>query len=327
MSNPPLISIAVCTYNGATYLKQQLQSLFSQTYKNIEIIVNDDNSDDSTPLILKEFEALYPNFRYQINERNLGYIKNFEKILHYCKGEFIAFCDQDDYWLPNKIEVMLKNFSADDVMMYHDSEFMDENGKLLNKKLSQTSGFIDRKHHHEVVYNNCVAGHAMMFRNVLIKEIVPFPKDIPHDHWVTYVALITGKVGYLSDVLVRYRQHALSITDILDNRKFNSKREELHRKLHNRTKINDARIANIRSINTFKKNTSLDIKLYVQLIELLNKRDEQCFSAPLFRLLFANRKPLFGYLHKNIISITFRIFQESVGNKAKVLWFNLIGKF
>lgn len=327
MSNLPLISIAVCTYNGAAYLKEQLQSLINQTYKNIEIIVNDDKSTDLTPSILKEFETQYPNFRYRINELNVGYAKNFETILQYCKGEFIAFCDQDDYWFPNKIDTMLANFSDDDVMVYHDSEFIDESGLTLNKKLSQTSGYINTKHHHEVVYNNCVAGHALMFRRMLISEIVPFPENIPHDHWVTYIALITGKVSYLREVLVQYRQHALSITDILDKRKFSSKREEFNRKLSNRTKINEVRIAYIKSLSSYEKNTSSDIKLYEQLINSLTKRDEKYFSIALFRLLFINRKTLFGYLHKNIISIFFKILQESTGNKAKVLWFNMFNKF
>lgn len=323
MGKPPLISIAVCTYNGANYLKEQLLSLLNQTYENIEIIVNDDKSDDLTPLILEEFQQQYPNFRFQINEQNIGYAKNFEKILKYCKGEFVAFCDQDDYWLPNKIQTMLTNFSEDEIMIYHDSEFIDENGRYLNKKLSRTSGFINGKHHYEVVYNNCVAGHAMMFRNTLIPKIVPFPQNIPHDHWVTYVALFVGRVGYLSQVLVLYRQHPLSITDILDKRKFASRKEEFYRKLNNRTKINEVRIAYIKSMSSFERNSPSDIKFFEQLIKLLSKRDEQYFSIKLFCILFANREMLFGYLHKNITSIFFKILQESTGNKAKILWFKL----
>src|SRR4051812_33755133 len=105
MSTLPTISVALCTYNGAKYLPAQLASLVQQTHLPIELIVCDDSSTDATPQILKEFAAISPfSVRLQFNEANLGSTKNFEKAIGLCTGAVIATCDQDDVWLPQKLE-------------------------------------------------------------------------------------------------------------------------------------------------------------------------------------------------------------------------------
>src|ERR1700743_1857825 len=107
LPNPYLVSIALCTYNGAAYIEEQLDTLVNQSYPNCEIIVVDDCSKDNTVKILSEYADKYPQVRIHINEKNLGYTRNFEKAIRLCKGEYIALCDQDDIWDPQKIEMQV----------------------------------------------------------------------------------------------------------------------------------------------------------------------------------------------------------------------------
>ena len=113
-----LVSIALCTYNGEAYLKEQLDSLIDQTYPNCEIIIVDDCSKDGTVDILKQYANEYPQIKLYINSENLGYTKNFEKAINLCNGEYIALCDQDDIWDKNKISIMIHRI-GDNILIYY----------------------------------------------------------------------------------------------------------------------------------------------------------------------------------------------------------------
>ena len=133
MDSLPLISIALCTYNGEEFIRQQLNSLLNQTYTNIEIIAVDDFSIDRTVAILQEYAALDRRLNIFTNEHNLGYTNNFEKALNLCNGDLIAICDQDDIWHPDKLKIQSELMSGHE-LLYHDSEFIDESGKSMNLK-------------------------------------------------------------------------------------------------------------------------------------------------------------------------------------------------
>ena len=94
----PLVSIAICTYNGERFLKKQIDSLLNQGYSNIEIIAVDDRSTDRTWDMLQEYAQKDKRVQTYQNEKNLGYARNFEKAITLCKGDFIALADQDDIW-------------------------------------------------------------------------------------------------------------------------------------------------------------------------------------------------------------------------------------
>src|SRR4051812_29514296 len=115
----PLVSIIVCTYNGEQFLEEQLQSVVNQTYPNIEITISDDKSTDQTAAILKKYEEKN-NIQVRYNEMNIGFLKNFELAVGMASGNYIAFCDQDDIWLPNKIERLLGAIS-DHSLVYSNS--------------------------------------------------------------------------------------------------------------------------------------------------------------------------------------------------------------
>jgi Glycosyltransferases involved in cell wall biogenesis len=135
----PLVSIALCTYNGEKFLRKQIDSLLAQTYPHIEVIVCDDASSDGTAGILNSYTD--PGMIKYFNPENIGYIRNFEQAIRHCTGQYIAICDQDDVWKENKIERMLN--SIDDAwLLFSDSELIDEQGLQLGKKLSDLRNLI-----------------------------------------------------------------------------------------------------------------------------------------------------------------------------------------
>src|ERR1700749_3753483 len=103
----PLVSVVLCTYNGDKYLEAQLQSVLTQTYSSLEIIICDDGSTDSTQQLISSYALKDARIRYFFNEKNTGVNKNFEQGFLKAAGEFIAFADQDDIWKPEKIQKQL----------------------------------------------------------------------------------------------------------------------------------------------------------------------------------------------------------------------------
>ncbi|PZX57055.1 glycosyltransferase involved in cell wall biosynthesis [Algoriphagus ratkowskyi] len=209
----PLISIAMCTYNGGKYLRKQLDSLLNQSYPNLEISIYDDCSTDNTMEILEEYSTEYSQIRIHRNKQNLGYQRNFEANLKSCRGEFIAPCDQDDIWELDKIEKLFK-LSEDNILVYHDSELVDENDAPIGYRMTTKLNFVSGKKPEAFLFFNCVSGHAMLFRKSLLEHIFPFPTKGFYDHWIVYVASHFGRIDYLNECLVKYRQHTKNLTDI-----------------------------------------------------------------------------------------------------------------
>lgn len=110
-----MISIAMATYNGEKYLREQLDSILAQTVQDFELVVCDDCSTDSTVRILEEYVEKDARIKIFCNEQNLGFVKNFEKAISLCQGECIALSDQDDVWLPEHLQVLLENIGEKDL--------------------------------------------------------------------------------------------------------------------------------------------------------------------------------------------------------------------
>ncbi|HIQ46074.1 MAG TPA: glycosyltransferase [Sulfurovum sp.] len=201
------ISIALATYNGDTYLQDQLNSYIAQERLPDEMVVCDDVSKDETVAILEAFQKVAP-FEVQIikNETNLGYTKNFEKALSLCSGDIVFFSDQDDVWLPNKISTMEKVFNDNPnvSVLIHDGELVDEN---LNStgltKLGQilSGGYTDE---------GFVTGTLSAIRRDILNIVLPFPDGIAggHDGWVHTIARFVKRRMVIRDVLQKLRRHS-----------------------------------------------------------------------------------------------------------------------
>jgi len=201
-----LVSIALPTYNGEKYLQVLLDSLLAQTYSYLEIIAVDDRSTDKTVELLRQYSLLHPHIKVYVNESNLGFIKNFEKAVSLCNGEYIAMCDQDDYWLPENIIRKVEGIEEYPAV-YCDSFIVHENLDKTGKKISDV--FVCK------TYTNClnytvfsnVYGHAWMFRRSLYLSAPIFPLYITHDWWLAYNGILKGGVKFLPQPLALYRQH------------------------------------------------------------------------------------------------------------------------
>jgi glycosyltransferase involved in cell wall biosynthesis len=241
----PLVSIVMTTYNGEIFLEKQLDSLLAQTYPHIEIIAVDDGSIDKTVAILHDYARRNSNINVFQNEKNLGFVKNFEKGCTLAQGDFLAFCDQDDYWLPEKIEKMV-NAIGSSPMIYCDSILSDSNLESLGTKISdRVIGMPITNCLQQAIFGR-VYGHAILFTRELFQKSFPFFDVITHDWWVSYVATLHGGIKYLPEALVYYRQHEDNVHGAVGNKSRKNKPKE-NKALQKEKAISDARAR----INTF----------------------------------------------------------------------------
>lgn len=208
-----LISIALATYNGSRFLREQLDSILGQSINNFEVVICDDSSTDNTLQILQEYASKDSRFRIFQNQQNLGFKKNFQHILSICKGDFIAFCDQDDIWEPNHLEVLINNIENNDCIGAN-SLIIDENGISQRKTLLEYWPIhimpkdAEQLFQHEL-YSNVIQGTASLIRVSLAKCALPFPDSIKyHDYWFALIAGLNGKCKYIKDVVLKYRRHS-----------------------------------------------------------------------------------------------------------------------
>jgi len=216
------VSIALCTYNGAKYLPQLLDSLLAQSRLPDEVVACDDRSQDETVAILNDYAARAPfSVRVLVNDQNLGAEKNFEKAILYCSGDIVFLADQDDVWAPNKIERIVGEFDKDHEvgMVFCDAEIVDESLQRLGPNLSvftdltlERREIIKRGNLFSILLKgNIVAGPTLALRARYNKVITPIPTDIPgmfNDGWISIVLSMTSKCVFLNEPLVKYRQHA-----------------------------------------------------------------------------------------------------------------------
>lgn len=214
----PLISVALCTYNGERYLREQLDSLLAQSHRNFEIIAVDDGSQDQTPALLQDYARRDTRLRVVLNPVNVGFRRNFSYAMSLCTGDFIAPCDQDDIWLPDKLRTLLAAMGTH-AMVYCDSELIAADGSSLGMRLSERWVMQDILDPAVFVLTNCISGHAMLFRRDLLAGAPPVPEVFFHDWWLAALAASRGGIGCCRQVLVRYRQHDCNVTDVLHVRK------------------------------------------------------------------------------------------------------------
>jgi glycosyltransferase involved in cell wall biosynthesis len=213
-----LVSVVLGTYNGEAYLEEQLRSVLAQTYSNLEIIAIDDGSKDGTVRILREYAAKDARIKVVINEQNLGYIRNFEKGCRLSTGKWIAVCDQDDYWMPAKIEKMVAAI-GEYPMIYCDSVVCDEHLQETGPRISDLVHYQSFDDCRQLCVFSRMYGHATLITRALFDRSSPFIPEMPHDGWLAYHATLFGGVQYLPEVLVKYRQHAANVFGVVGRKR------------------------------------------------------------------------------------------------------------
>ena len=325
MNTQPLVSVALCTYNGERYISSQLDTIINQTYKNIEIIVVDDRSTDNTPTILKRYEQ-EGKIRLYRNETNLGFIKNFEKAISLCTGEYIALSDQDDLWELNKIQVLVNNI-GDCTLIFSDSEFMDSEGKLMGKIKSQFHNFIKGDVSISFIFDTCTPGHAMLFKKKLLDYLFPFPEDMYHDWWVVYTATVLGKIMYVKDSLVKYRQHQNSYTDALGARAVKATgkaRDYIAASVNAREQVINEKIHHLKTFYYNRANSKKNKRFITKLIVAFQQQKKSYIASRLFCMFLLYGDRLFRIQKKSYLKT---IVKSIVGVKLKLVFHKKLSHF
>jgi glycosyltransferase involved in cell wall biosynthesis len=308
----PLISIALCTFNGERHLREQLDSVLAQDWPHLEIIAIDDASTDGTPAILATYAKQDTRIRYSRNERNLGYHLNFETAITRCQGRWIAPCDQDDIWLPHKLSTLAGELGAGrSVLAYGDSELMDEHGHALHQRLSDRMRRFSTDDPVPFWFANNVTGHAMLFERDLLAHALPFPTHLFHDWWLAYVAASTGRISYVDQCLVRYRQHARTMTDITGSRPDTAERTRGFR----RRELADTRTR----LERFAQVPGKGQALTLELLSLWRARESQFVSCRLAWFFWKYRQRIHAISKDSASRKARRAFQYIWGLRTKQL--------
>lgn len=210
------IGVVVTTFNGECFIEEQIESILNQTLKPDLIVVVDDKSTDNTAEIVKKYSLEYNNIKFYQNVQNIGYIQNFEKGISLCNTDYIALCDQDNVWFPEKLEKCFQKLSSAENggLCYHNSALIYEDGKPLNVTLWDLSrgAFPLSKQNARWWITNRIApvpGFAIFFHSDLKKHILPMPgkKFCGHDWWISAVSFFVYTPICIEAPLTYYRLH------------------------------------------------------------------------------------------------------------------------
>jgi len=277
--------------------------LLQQTYPNIEIIISDDGSVDGTKDILRVYEN-DPRFKITYQSENRGAIQNFEYATKQANGEYIAFCDQDDIWLPEKIE-KLYHAIGDQWLVYSDSILIDEEGLSLQKNLSQLRRMYSGKDTRGFIFSNVVWGHTMLVNKQLLPHVMPIPAGIPHDIWFAFKATTLTGIKYLDEPLTLYRQHSKTVTTTIAQKAVTRPHEKRYKDFEEK----------LYWIGLLKNNEKEEKIFYEELYHLFSLKANGRFVWPLFFFMVKHEEILFQFTNKNFLSRMIEIRKQSRGEQ------------
>jgi glycosyltransferase involved in cell wall biosynthesis len=220
MSYKPSIDILLATYNGQKYLAEQINSILTQSHQDWQLLIRDDGSVDDTVNIIKRYVRQYPHKIKMItdNFNHLGAKLNFGKLLEHAQADYIMFCDQDDVWLPRKIEVTLrvmqaaeKNYPNKPIMVHSDSIIVDDNLKVIaGSKWAYEKIWPSKNDNlNRIILQNVATGCTVMINERAKNVSLPISEDaIMHDWWIAIKVAKYGKIVHTPDKLILHRQHS-----------------------------------------------------------------------------------------------------------------------
>jgi glycosyltransferase involved in cell wall biosynthesis len=218
------VDILLSTYNGTKFLAEQIDSIIRQTYKSWTLIIRDDSSTDATKDIIKNY--LLNNNRIILIEdsfKNIGPCQSFAELIKHSTSDYIMFCDQDDIWLPGKIETMLNYAEMETIktnipqLIVSNLKVIDENGKPISDSFWDLQSFSSNKSYlfKDIIAQNKFPGCSMLFNKPLKNICLDIPeKSLMHDWWICLAALAFGKLTRINIPLTLYRQHSSNVVGI-----------------------------------------------------------------------------------------------------------------
>ena len=318
-----MIEILLATYNGERFLPEQIESIISQSFKDYNILASDDNSSDCTFEILRSYESVLGEKIKVVQSNTHSAKENFYNLLDMADAEYIALCDQDDFWESDRLKKSLeaiqrleKRYGKETPILVHsDLEIVDENLNSKNKKMSELTGINEaikyakkeskylytistEKSFSRYLVENNITGNTVIINKALL-DIYKRPEvSFMHDWWLGLIAFTFGKVGFLNECLVKYRQH--------ENNELGAKNPlELHNiKKRNKQRIRENYDCMFAQVEEF-------LRLYKD--ELGKSRSADTYFARKYLNAFANMKS------KNRVSKIRDILKYSFFKSSKIL--------
>lgn len=220
----PLISIAMAVYDGEKYLRQQVDSILHQTMQDFELIMCDDCSKDKSWDVMLSLAKEDDRIRIYRNEHNLGFKKNFEKAISFCKGDYIALSDCDDIWTFDHLETLYNNI-GNNAIACGNALLVDENGDSLGMTLRYQEAFDwnpqndTDKLRSILLFRNPYQGSSMLMPRWFVEKAMPIPNEVDyHDVWFAVFACLCGGISYTDKVILKYRRLNTSVTGLRKKR-------------------------------------------------------------------------------------------------------------
>lgn len=207
-----MVSVCMSTYNGEKYLKRQLDTILEQLGPEDELVISDDSSSDRTIDIIKSYAD--KRIRLFENKHFKSPVFNLEFALKQAGGEYIFLADQDDVWLPGRVQKMSEKLLEYDLVVCN-AFIVDQDEKVIHESYfdwkGSGSGFWKN------LRKNSFLGCALAFNRKILHAVLPFPqKIIMHDVWIGLMAESLGKVDFLDEKLMLYRRHTDNVTASID---------------------------------------------------------------------------------------------------------------
>jgi glycosyltransferase involved in cell wall biosynthesis len=202
----------MAVHNGAAFLRPQLESILGQLRPSDELIVVDDASRDDSLLVLRRIaERRLRVFR---NEHNVGVFGTFERALGLAQGDIVFLSDQDDVWLPGKVDKVLQVFATrpEVTLVASDAMLIDQQGRIIANSFFANRGRFSTGVLHNLIKNKYL-GCTLAFRRTMLDKFLPIPRDVPmHDMWFGVLNDIHGKTFYIDEPLIAYRRHGGNVS-------------------------------------------------------------------------------------------------------------------
>lgn len=217
------LSVVIATYNGARFLREQLDSIYHQTHLPDEVVVSDDGSTDETVAILEEYKQRY-GLRYEVHKQSLGVNNNFFHAMALSTGELISICDQDDVWFPNKLETLYNHITTMDLRKPCVVSSLRQDINATGEVLSVIHAPYTEGWDATLLTYSRNQGCTMMFNRTLLDVLLPVINHVEngltalyYDEWIAYVGALLGEKHNLPDVLMSYRHHDKNTVDGADH--------------------------------------------------------------------------------------------------------------
>ena len=208
------VNILMSTYNGQQFLAEQIRSIQEQSYTDWTLFIRDDGSSDNTKEILKDFEHQDSRIHLIDNDKsdNLGVIKSFHKLVNHDRADYYFFSDQDDVWLPNKLELSLKeaqNYLADlPLMVYMDLKVVNQDLEIMTESMVKSQSHHANTELVQELTENTVTGGVAMINHALAEMWQETDDILMHDWYLALLASAFGNLVFIDQPGELYRQHS-----------------------------------------------------------------------------------------------------------------------